>query len=86
MIASPSPIDDQSIMSEVKSEEHFQLDEIDYSPEDEARAVRKVDFLVLPAIVFCFLMLQFVSVIVFVLTIAGTTSMLTYSVGSHQFR
>ncbi|OWZ56088.1 tartrate transporter [Cryptococcus neoformans 125.91] len=59
MITSSSPIDDQSLMSEVKSEEHFQLDEIDYSPEDEARAVRKVDFLVLPAIVFCFLMLQF---------------------------
>lgn len=63
MIISPSLIDDQSPMSEIKSEEDFQLDELDYSPKDEARAVRKVDFLVLPGIVFCFLMLQFVSAI-----------------------
>lgn len=33
----------------------------DYSPEDERRAVRKVDFLVLPLIMLCFIMLQFVS-------------------------
>lgn len=71
MIISPSLINDQSSMSEVKSEEHLQLDELDYSPKDEARAVRKVDFLILPAIVFCFLMLQFVSAIAFTLT-AGT--------------
>ncbi|WRT63477.1 uncharacterized protein IL334_000382 [Kwoniella shivajii] len=31
----------------------------DYTPEEERRAVRKVDFLVLPFIVLCFLMLQF---------------------------
>ncbi|WWD06514.1 hypothetical protein V865_004605 [Kwoniella europaea PYCC6329] len=31
----------------------------DYTPEEEKRAVRKVDFLVLPFIVLCFLMLQF---------------------------
>ncbi|ODO01805.1 tartrate transporter [Cryptococcus wingfieldii CBS 7118] len=33
--------------------------ETDYTPAEQARAVRKVDFLVLPMIVFCFLMLQF---------------------------
>ncbi|WVQ76505.1 hypothetical protein IAR50_006174 [Cryptococcus sp. DSM 104548] len=32
---------------------------ISHTPAEEARAVRKVDFLVLPMIVFCFLMLQF---------------------------
>ncbi|KAK8845317.1 hypothetical protein IAR55_006030 [Kwoniella newhampshirensis] len=34
-------------------------DDVDYTTEEEARAVRKVDFLVLPAIVLSFLMLQF---------------------------
>lgn len=86
MIISPSLTNDQSSMSEVKSEEHLQLDELDYSPKDEARAVRKVDFLVLPVIVLCFLMLQFVSVIVFTLTVVRNISVLIYNVGSHQFR
>lgn len=86
MIISPSLTNDQSSMSEVKSEEHLQLDELDYSPKDEARAVRKVDFLVLPVIVFCFLMLQFVSAIVFTLTVVRNISVLIYNVGSHQFR
>ncbi|TYJ52016.1 hypothetical protein B9479_007392 [Cryptococcus floricola] len=33
--------------------------ETDYTPAEQARTVRKVDFLVLPMIVLCFLMLQF---------------------------
>jgi hypothetical protein len=35
--------------------------DVDYTPEEEKKAVRKVDFFVLPVVILCFLMLQFVS-------------------------
>ncbi|RSH94212.1 hypothetical protein EHS25_004015 [Saitozyma podzolica] len=33
--------------------------DVDYTPEEEKKAVRKVDFFVLPVVILCFLMLQF---------------------------
>lgn len=60
-----------------------ELDNVDYTKDEERRTVRKVDLLVLPCIILMFLHLQFVGPPIYCLSTFEVA--LTSTVGSNQF-